>query len=260
LTIGLKWYCSWALLVKMLAVQVALLSVVVAVVGAQAARQGTLLSLPVYELCRDRHKQWKFNGSWYHFSWDAEASAADLAAGGTGNKTADTGKKVNWLEARNNCRTQCMDAVGMETYQEDQMVVDFLKKRNLTYIWTSGRLCDFHGCEVREDLKPINVNGWFWSSTNKKIAPTNDTVKGWPHQPWSQTGHYKKPQPDNAEFSINKTPESCLGVLNNLYEDGIKWHDIACYHPKPFICEDNAMLLEYIRLTNVEAAAKDNFS
>jgi len=248
----------------MLAVQLALLGLV-ALVG-QSSGQGTLLSLPVYELCRDRYKQWKHDGRWYHFSWDSEARTKDMAAGGNGKDsagkdiTSQTGKKVNWLEARNDCRMQCMDAVGMETYQEDQMIVDFIKKRNITYVWTSGRLCDFTGCDARADLKPIEVNGWFWSSTNQKIAPTNASTPGWPHQPWSQTGHVKTPQPDNAEFAINKTPESCLGVLNNLYEDGIKWHDIACYHPKPFVCEDNALLLEYIKATNREQARKDNFS
>lgn len=31
------------------------------------------------------------------------------------------------------------------------------------------------------------------------------------------------PQPDNAEFDINQTSESCLSVLNNVYNDGIAW-------------------------------------
>jgi len=42
-------------------------------------------------------------------------------------------------------------------------------------------------------------------------------------------------QPDNAEFQINGTPESCLAVLNNVYNDGVNWHDVACYHPKVMI-------------------------
>lgn len=28
------------------------------------------------------------------------------------------------------------------------------------YIWTSGRLCDFKGCD-RPDLQPVSVNGWW---------------------------------------------------------------------------------------------------
>ena len=59
-------------------------------------------------------------------------------------------------------------------------------------------------------------------------------------------GHLKIPQPDNAEEDINGSRESCLGLLNNIYNDGIKWHDIACYHPKPFMCEDSDALLDYV--------------
>merc|ERR1712066_1180050 len=70
---------------------------------------------------------------------------------------------------------------------------------------------------------------------NKNIAPTNSTPATWDYQPWSPTGHLEIPQPDNAEEDINGSKESCLGLLNNIYSDGIKWHDIACYHPKPFM-------------------------
>ena len=41
-----------------------------------------------------------------------------------------------------------------------------------------------------------------------------------------------RPQPDNREGN-----ERCLGVLNNFYQDGVKFHDIACHHRKPVICE-----------------------
>ena len=81
------------------------------------------------------------------------------------------------------------------------------------------------------------------------MAPTNSTPAGWVNQPWSQTGHKKQPQPDNAEFDINQTAESCMGVLNNIYQDGIAWHDIACYHKKPYICEDNDLLIRFIEGT-----------
>jgi len=38
-----------------------------------------------------------------------------------------------------------------------------------------------------------------------------------------------------------------MGLLNDIYEDGVKWHDIACYHTKPFVCEDSDQLLEFMR-------------
>ena len=40
-------------------------------------------------------------------------------------------------------------------------------------MWTSGRLCDFDGCEKSEHVKPIHVKGWFWSANNRKMSPTN---------------------------------------------------------------------------------------
>ena len=36
----------------------------------------------------------------------------------------------------------------------------------------------------------------------------------------------------------------------DYFQDGIKWHDVACYHTKPFICEDSDKLLQYVRDTN----------
>lgn len=76
--------------------------------------------------------------------------------------------------------------------------------------------------------------------------PPNRIPFGWGYNPWSRTGHKRIPQPDNAEFDINQTTESCLSVLNNVYNDGIAWHDVACYHEKPVICEDSPELLNYV--------------
>lgn len=30
-----------------------------------------------------------------------------------------------------------------------------------------------------------------------------------------------------------------MGLLNDIYEDGVKWHDIACYHTKVRKLENN---------------------
>merc|ERR1711963_691643 len=51
---------------------------------------------------------------------------------------------------------------------------------------------------------------------------------------------------------ISMGVEACMGVLNDIYDDGIKWHDIACYHTKPFICEDSDQLLEYVQALQPE--------
>lgn len=86
--------------------------------------------------------------------------------------------------------------------------------------------------------------------SNFHSEPTNRVPTGWGYNPWSRTGHKKLAQPDNAEYDINQTTESCLSVLNNVYNDGIAWHDVACYHEKPVICEDSDELLNYVAATN----------
>ena len=51
------------------------------------------------------------------------------------------------------------------------------------YIWTSGRLCDFKGCD-RPDLQPTSINGWFWTAELQKLAPTTDRRQN----DWSENG------------------------------------------------------------------------
>ena len=107
-------------------------------------------------------------------------------------------KRVDWLEARNICREYCMDAVSIETQEENNLVYKLIQENDVPYIWTSGRLCDFSGndlciektyeinnsiiclgCEGRKDLLPKNLNGWFWSANREKIQPTNRIPVGW---------------------------------------------------------------------------------
>ncbi len=56
-------------------------------------------------------------------------------------------------------------------------------------------------------------------------------------------------QPDNREEREGGETESCVAVLNNFYGDGIKWHDVACTHEKPIICEDVEGHLQFARQT-----------
>lgn len=143
-----------------------------------------------------------------------------------------------------------MDAVNIEFEVENDILIRLMKENNITGFWTSGRLCDFDGCENRTDLIPKNIFGWFWSGNRAKIFPTNKHPEGWTYNPWSRTGHKKKPQPDNAEYEVNMTVEACMAVLNDAYKDGVKWHDVACYHAKPVVCEDNEDLLGYTKATS----------
>ena len=118
---------------------------------------------------------------------------------------------------------------------------------NVSSVYTSGRKCNFQnkGCDAAH-LAPINVNGWFWAgASNARIPPTDRPAPGEAY--WSNTGEKGERQPDNfegikngpinAENNIGITieglqefhDEACLAVLNNKYNDGIAWHDVACH-------------------------------
>lgn len=93
----------------------------------------------------------------------------------------------------------------------------------MRYIWTSGRKCNFNGCD-RQDLLPQNVNGWFWSGSGAKIGPTTQRNSG----DWSHTGGYGQPQPDNREAA--QVPDSNYSkILSCLH----RWEDdmymIKCF-------------------------------
>lgn len=90
------------------------------------------------------------------------------------------------------------------------------------YIWTSGRLCDFKGCD-RPDLQPVSINGWFWTAELQKLAPTTDRRQN----DWSENGGIGQPQPDNRELQQGGAAENCLAILNNFYNDGVHWHDVG---------------------------------
>ncbi|XP_014294107.1 uncharacterized protein [Halyomorpha halys] len=209
--------------------ELALVVLLVALVSAQRR-----LALPDPRSCANRVRHSTYRDARgvahsYFFSWE-HAPTRSL--------------EVDWLDARNICRRHCMDAVSLETPQENEFIKQRIARGNVKYIWTSGRKCNFNGCD-RPDLQPANVNGWFWSGSGAKIGPTTQRNTG----DWSHTGGYGQSQPDNRE-APQGNDESCLAILNNFYQDGVKWHDVACHHLKPFVCEDSDELLNFVRSRN----------
>ena len=95
-----------------------------------------------------------------------------------------------------------MDLVSFETREEYDWVKGFINGEannlilssyipinsvfavNVPYFWTSGRLCDFDGCD-RPDFFPKNINGWFWSANQARLAPTDSKSA---FHDWSATG------------------------------------------------------------------------
>ncbi|KAG5883056.1 hypothetical protein JTB14_010444 [Gonioctena quinquepunctata] len=204
------------------------------VIGAVMVMAQRRLALPDPRSCANRVRHATYRDARgvthsYFFSWEHAPTR---------------GLEVDWLDSRNICRRHCMDAVSLETPQENEFVKQRIARGNVRYIWTSGRKCNFAGCD-RGDLQPPNINGWFWSGSGAKIGPTTQRNSG----DWSATGGFGQAQPDNRE-APQGNDESCLAILNNFYNDGIKWHDVACHHVKPFVCEDSEELLNFVSSRN----------
>lgn len=187
--------------------------------------KGGILVEPIPQLCAERKIHEVFNKKGYYYSWADERTA---------------GQETDWLSVRNFCRQRCMDSVSLETSAENEFIKNRVVKNNIKYIWTSGRLCDFKGCD-RPDLVPQRVNGWFWTAELQKLAPTYERSQN----DWSENGGIGLPQPDDRERIQGGAPENCLALLNQFYNDGVNWHDVACHHKKPWVCEDNISLLRY---------------
>ncbi|XP_066959234.1 uncharacterized protein [Macrobrachium rosenbergii] len=121
----------------------------------------------------------------------------------------DGGQEYEWGPANHYCAKLGPGwyGVSIESYDEDKFIDSIIGGDKAKYIWTGGSFERY---------------GWKWAS-------------GAPFQglDWSYTGGAGIPQPDNREDG----KEFCLAVLNNFYQDGITWHDVACHHLKPIICE-----------------------
>ncbi|KAG8232443.1 hypothetical protein J437_LFUL012367 [Ladona fulva] len=133
--------------------------------------QSKLISIGVDPLlCSTRiiHDRLVSGGHGYYFSWE-NPETRDL--------------NLDWLEARKFCRARCMDLVSLETSFESQYIAERIEKGYQHNAWTSGRKCTFNGCD-REDLKPFDVRGWFWTGSLNKLPPTTDRQG----TDWSETG------------------------------------------------------------------------
>jgi len=113
-----------------------------------------------------------------------------------------------------------MEPVSLDSPQKQDEFNSLIAQDAQRYFWTGG-IVD-HAQEIV-----------FWSNRNGAPVPFAQSAH------WSHTGGATPPraQPDNRAFGEEGISESCLGILNNFYADGIKWHDVACHHKKPTVCE-----------------------
>lgn len=152
-----------------------------------------------YPICSPGVVDHQALGSRYHFSWCHD-----------GFKNYTQGDAILYCTSLG----PGWDGVSIETPQEDQLLSQIVGGHNLAWIWTAG-------------TKDIN-GAFLWPSRTYGTVPLN-------YNNWSHTGFDGQRQPDNRE----NNDERCLAILNNFYNDGIKWHDIGCHHQKPIVCEQH---------------------
>merc|ERR1712223_1607888 len=125
---------------------------------------------------------------------------------------------LTWRMGRNNfdwtggvrfCQSQGMQLVSLDDKEKTEHFLRLLSTDRSPYFWSGG--------QVSRDSRTLT-----WPS-----GKSEPIARG--QHPWSFTGR-TGPQPDGGE--------RCLAVLNNTYRDGVKFHDVACHHRKPVICEE----------------------
>lgn len=119
--------------------------------------------LPVPEKCKNRYQGDKYEGTNFFYS---------------GHVPELKDVKVDWLDARNTCRERCMETVSFNEEKKFDFFKKYIEKNNITFIWSSGRLCDFAGCEGRWDLLPKIIKAWLWTGIQVQLPETNKKPKG----------------------------------------------------------------------------------
>lgn len=122
-------------------------------------------------------------------------------------------------DAKEYCNSMGMEAVSLDSPEKQDEFNRLIAQDAQRFFWTGG--------VVDHAQKTV-----FWNNPSGTPIPFSQSAH------WSHTGGAGVPQPDNrAAGEVPSTPEVCLGILNNFYADGIKWHDVACHHKKPTVCE-----------------------
>merc|ERR1711970_30670 len=124
---------------------------------------------------------------------------------------------LTWRNGRNNfdwsggvryCESQGMRLISLDTKEKTENFLRLVGTDRAPYFWSGG--------QVSRDSRTLTwLNG------------VQEPISRGQH-PWSFTGR-TGPQPDGGE--------TCLAILNNVYRDGVKFHDVACHHRKPVVCE-----------------------
>jgi len=127
---------------------------------------------------------------------------------------------LSWREGRNGfshgaarsyCRGRGMRIVSLDNLQKAQHFLDLVERNNVPYFWAGG--------QISSDKRTLT-----WENGRREGISRG-------RFPWSTQGSRGR-QPDGGFGS-----ENCLAILNNVYNDRVKFHDVGCEHTKPTVCE-----------------------
>lgn len=100
--------------------------------------------------------------------------------------------------------------ISLDNPSVREHVLQLIDRENTPFIWAGARISG-------------SKTSVFWENGR------SEGIRRGQH-PWSFAG-LRGPQPDGAGS------EDCLAILNDVYNDGVKFHDVGCHHRKPTICE-----------------------
>jgi len=116
----------------------------------------------------------------------------------------------SWNQARSYCSSRGMRIVSLDNPATRDHFLELIRSEGVDFMWTGGR--------ISADKRTLT-----WENGRRESISRGS-------HPWSFTG-LRGPQPDG------QGTENCLAILNNLYNDGVKYHDVGCSHDKPTVCE-----------------------
>jgi len=117
---------------------------------------------------------------------------------------------LTWDSARSFCSRRGMKMVSLDSPAKRDHFMQQVAADGAPYFWAGGRLSP-------------NKRSLRWENGRSEGITTG-------RHPWSFTGS-RGAQPDG------EGSEHCLAILNNFYNDGVKFHDVGCSHRKPTVCE-----------------------
>jgi len=126
---------------------------------------------------------------------------------------------LSWREGRNSfshsaarsyCAQRGMRIVSLDSRDKAEHFMRQVAADGSPYFWAGGR--------ISSDKRTLT-----WENGR------SEGIRRGQH-PWSFTGS-RGAQPDG------RGSEHCLAILNNFYNDGVKFHDVGCSHTKPTVCE-----------------------